>query len=548
MHFYGLGSVPVLLQKLAVEGRQALNDTADVLLAGEECSAEVPCAGALPEAAARHHHDAGGLQALHAVQKVRGLPARSGGLHRRGRQAQAGEAVHGALRALARDALQLVERRAERRRAPRQRGEHRVALRGVQLVRGVARLRRRHGARHRDLPAHVGAQVHAPRLEQLLLHRRVHPHQLHVAAAAAALAHEALGDRVQRDQLQPRGLRAHLARDPLERVEGLGVHVHVGLVHLVREEHQVVRAAEAHDLALVLQRQALPRGVARVDDHHGAHRQALRLARGERRGEVVRVEAPAGGLVEVVRHQLPARELDAGRVERVLRDGHQEGVRLAADEQLEHAVHRGGGAVRHVQVLRVRGEAVARLHARRHQLPARQRALARGVRARADDVRQDGVAAGHHVRRERALRHLVPQLGVVAQRDDLAHKRDRLLAELLRVPDVAVHQLVERQLLARRQTPGELVRLVHDGAAHRVLRLDEVGVDVVHGDQRLRQVGLLLAWALQAGGLRRHGLDDGRHGCGSAAGGVHVGLFSARCRRWRWGVPATPEAEIRRVR
>lgn len=49
------------------------------------------------------------------------------------------------------------------------------------------------------------------------------------------------------------------------------------LVHLVCNEHQVVLLTEPHDLLLVVCIQALPCGVAGVDDHEPPHTQALAL-------------------------------------------------------------------------------------------------------------------------------------------------------------------------------------------------------------------------------------------------------------------------------
>lgn len=57
---------------------------------------------------------------------------------------------------------------------------------------------------------------------------------------------------------------------------------------------------------------------------------------------------------------------DGSRVERVLRDGREYGVVLAAQQQRGHHMHTGGGAVGEPQVVWVAGEAVAALNAGRH--------------------------------------------------------------------------------------------------------------------------------------------------------------------------------------
>ena len=162
------------------------------------------------------------------------------------------------------------------------RGAHRqdgVPLRGVELVRRVARLGWVHNERHADLARQVGAQRDGGQLVQLLLDagREVdalevaappahvataaatlarHAHQHAPAAAApaagrarracgprppAALAEEALGDGVHGHEVHVAAvLGAHLHQHLFEREEALALGPDVGLVHLVRHQHQTV--------------------------------------------------------------------------------------------------------------------------------------------------------------------------------------------------------------------------------------------------------------------------------------------------------------------
>jgi hypothetical protein len=66
----------------------------------------------------------------------------------------------------------------------------------------------------------------------------------------------------------------------------------------------------------------------------------------------------------------------------------------------------------------------------------------------------------------------------------LAVKRDGLLAQALRVADIAVHHLLEGKL--RRvgfQSRLDLTRLGHDGASDRVLHVLDLLIDIVNGDR-----------------------------------------------------------------
>eukprot|EP00951_Prasinocladus_malaysianus_P028974 scaffold265886_cov38-Prasinocladus_malaysianus.AAC.1 len=88
------------------------------------------------------------------------------------------------------------------------------------------------------------------------------------------------------------------------------------------------------------------------------------------------VESPTVLLMQIVRDKSTTGQLDAGRVQRVLGDGHQPAVLLVADKHGKQVVYRRRGAVCHVDVLGVAREAVALLDARCDHPPAHRGALA----------------------------------------------------------------------------------------------------------------------------------------------------------------------------
>ena len=101
---------------------------------------------------------------------------------------------------------------------------------------------------------------------------------------------------------------------------------------------------------------------------------------------------------------------------------------------------------------------------------------------------EEGLGAGDDVAlvAEGAQQHVLvlQQLGVLEDAEDLAEEGEGLLVELLGVADVGADDLVEGQVLAVAlpELGAEDLRLDGQLAAHRVLGLHHVRVDVVYGE------------------------------------------------------------------
>ena len=152
--------------------------------------------------------------------------------------------------------------------------------------------------------------------------------ELHIAAPQSAFAREAFRYRVKGDEFSARadGL-GHLVQ------HGAGGHegrrgVDVLLVDLVRTKHEFVAVAEGDDVAQIALREALPRGVARVDVGHGLDGDALgaRLVHGTLQSSDV--ERPIVFFLQIVRNQSASVKRYARRVEGVLGNGYEHAVRF----------------------------------------------------------------------------------------------------------------------------------------------------------------------------------------------------------------------------
>mmetsp|Transcript_41229 Transcript_41229/g.129159 ORF Transcript_41229/g.129159 Transcript_41229/m.129159 type:complete len:244 (+) Transcript_41229:860-1591(+) len=232
--------------------------------------------------------------------------------------------------------------------------EPRVAL--------VARLRRRDHDAHGDLARHVRGEVDGRDLVDLLDDIRMDVGGLEVAAAEAALAVGALGDCVEGHELHlVRPGLAHggehlLAGDERARA------VHVLLVHLVGEEHEALLVRERAELGELHVREAVAGGVTRVDEHHGAHVDALAARVLDGLAHRVQVQGPARRLVELVRHERAVVQADGGRVQRVLRDGHEHAVLRARDHAFEPHAHALRSTVGQEDAAHIRAHAIAAHH------------------------------------------------------------------------------------------------------------------------------------------------------------------------------------------
>lgn len=324
-----------------------LCDPADPFGAGgEERGAEVQRALLLAEAAAGDDADARGLEQPHAVKLV-GLAALGGGgvLCPLG-QGDGGEEVHGALGLAALDALHLRKGLVEGVCALAEAVGDAVVLLVVQLERGVAGPGRVDHELDQALADDGGAQHDGDELVDGGLDLGVEADQLKVAAAVAALAHHALGDAVQRGQLDvvvlARVLLLHLAQDALEAVELADEDV--GLVHLVGHDDELLLAGKVDHGAHVGLGQGGAGGVARVDDDDAADVDALGLGLFMRGADGLEVGAPGLVLVEVVGDAGGVEDGEGGGVERVLRDGDEDARLGGLGEDVKQGVDAGRGA------------------------------------------------------------------------------------------------------------------------------------------------------------------------------------------------------------
>mmetsp|Transcript_2823 Transcript_2823/g.5028 ORF Transcript_2823/g.5028 Transcript_2823/m.5028 type:complete len:361 (+) Transcript_2823:79-1161(+) len=355
---------------------QPLHHFLHLLHGGQDGGTEVEGAGRLAKARAGHGGDAGGLEQLEAVKDVHGLTRSRGGRHSALRKTDLREGVHGALREVARHALQGVEAVCHDVCALAEGVQDQLLLSLELIVRGHSWLRRVNHQTHRYLTGHVGGEVDGGDLVDLVDAPLVDVDHLDVATTQAALTQGALGHGVEAHHLETTAVRlAHVVSSATRADEGPLILIDVLLVHLVTEQDNLLVVRELHQLAQVVLAQALSRRVSGVDEHHRADvlaRAARRFHRARHRRDVHR---PAIVLIEGVRNQRAAVELDGGGVERVLWDRHHDAVVLITDERREAHSDRHAGSVGQENVVWVgRGHAVALCNVIGHLLPDAQRA------------------------------------------------------------------------------------------------------------------------------------------------------------------------------
>ena len=216
-------------------------------------------------------------------------------------------------------------------------------------------------------------------------------------------------------------------------------------------------------------------GLPGIDDADGADADPLRARRVAGALEILDGELPARALVEVVGDLDAAVERDRCGVERVLRDGDEDPVVRAGDEEPEHGLDGLARAVGQVDRLRVGVDPVALADEGGDRVAHEPVPLALGVGAEPMLGRADRLARDlDHVGREGPGGYAIEQLRVLREGEHLAHPRERPLPEGLRVPDVAVDDLSPLAL--------ELLRAGDDGAADGVLRLPHERGDVFDPD------------------------------------------------------------------
>mmetsp|Transcript_86423 Transcript_86423/g.241790 ORF Transcript_86423/g.241790 Transcript_86423/m.241790 type:complete len:238 (+) Transcript_86423:245-958(+) len=230
---------------MPMESRHSPDHFFDFALGWQKRCAEMVSPILLLEPAARHCGDTGHFQKLQAVEGVRGNRCRCRSVYGTFGQMDLREEIHRTLGWVARNALERVQRCRHLLRPPLERTENRVALRNVGFVALVASSRRVDHQSDGDLPMGVGAEGDRRQLVHLRLDASVDIVQLQVSASYATFPDEALGCRVKGDQLQ--GGRVHIHGNLLEGIELLAHSVHVFLIHLVREQDELLPHAKLND-------------------------------------------------------------------------------------------------------------------------------------------------------------------------------------------------------------------------------------------------------------------------------------------------------------
>lgn len=241
-------------------------------------------------------------------------------------------------------ALHLLERLVQRRRARLQPREDAVSLRLVELEARLPLLGWVDHHLHQALADDRRAQRDADELVDLLDDLRGEADELEIAAAVPALAHDALADGVQADELdvviRPRLRLLHVAQHGLEAVELADEDV--GLVDLVGEDDEVILGGEGDDRLNVVVGEGGAGGVAGVNDGDGAHVGFFFLGLAQGRLDAADVRGPMVLLVEIVGDAFGVEEGEGGGVERVLWDWNEDsGVGAGADD-VEEGVNSGG--------------------------------------------------------------------------------------------------------------------------------------------------------------------------------------------------------------
>lgn len=350
--------LPILVHKLLVK----LDNLANPLRARrKKRSTEMQRALLLAKATSRNDANTRSIQHLQAVKLIRVAALGFGGLNGALGQRNRGEQVHGALGVGALDALHLVKGLVQGLGALAQAVVDVVVLLVVELVRGLAWLGRVDHEVEQALADDGGAEHDGDELVNVGLDFWVEADELKVAAAVAAFADHALGDAVQREELDAVVLAGllllHLAQDALEAVELADKDV--GLVDFVGDENEALFVGKVDDGADVVFGERGAGGVAGVDDGNGAHVEAVGDALFVGLADDVEVGAPALGLVEVVGDSGGIDERQGGCVQRVLRNRDQDASLLGGTNDIEEGVDARRGAGREVDVGGVRGEAIA---------------------------------------------------------------------------------------------------------------------------------------------------------------------------------------------
>mmetsp|Transcript_63430 Transcript_63430/g.182040 ORF Transcript_63430/g.182040 Transcript_63430/m.182040 type:complete len:297 (+) Transcript_63430:569-1459(+) len=294
---------------------------------------------------------------------------------------------------------------------------------------------------------------------------------MHQAAPQPALAGDALGDGVEGEDLNG---RPELLPQLPEGDELLAVGVDVVLVNLVSQDHKPLPLRKLQHALHGFPRQDLARRVAGVDDGDGPGVAALLPKLADGALELRDVDAPSSLLVQVVAHRLAAQKRHRGAVEGVLRNGQHHTVIRPTHCELHHHLHGSRGAVRQKDIVGIRLEAVSLGQPLRHILAKDGMPLRVRVGAHTSIVYAREVVGGPvaHVLgvevglQKRRIRQASQNLPVELQRG---------LADGLRIPDVAGHNLLKRHLVGRRlQLFLQLLGLQQHRPPHGVFAIHDV--------------------------------------------------------------------------
>eukprot|EP00756_Hemistasia_phaeocysticola_P044012 Hpha_TRINITY_DN17590_c0_g1::TRINITY_DN17590_c0_g1_i1::g.92423::m.92423 len=400
-------STSVLRQKVPLELADEVDNLGHIVLWRQNGGSEVESAWTLTETGAGNDDDPSSPKEVHAPHRVRGHLPGTSGFDRARRKVQGGEGVHRPVNGLATDPGNLIQTVDQPRRTACHALKDGITLPAPTIVACVTRLRPLEHQLYHQLPTNIRTEGYTGELEQHVHHFLGKINALHITTPTSALAGNALGGTVERNERETLkfGVRPGdlLEGNELLALPGSRVDlVDVRLVDLVGEHEEVVLLGEEANVEDLLLRQHSSGGVARVDDAQSPHFLTRPHGLVVSTLELGQLEGPPRLLVEVVRSGLHAEHRETRRVQRVLREGDHEGRLLASTtETLQHSLNSRTRSVREENVLSPRGHAtVTLLNVLRDSLPhelvpprVRVRSGAVGV----PDLLHDRPRAGHNV-------------------------------------------------------------------------------------------------------------------------------------------------------
>lgn len=265
-------------------------------------------AGLLLETAPGNSHYTSLVDHVHAVEEVRLLALSVSLINELLGEVDPGETVHGSLDLGARNVLHVVEGFSQKLGLGLESAKQLLVFSIILVYAGIGLRAILRWVDHQfncGLANCVGAKFDGLELEDQRFGLFGEVVGLEVATTEAALSHHAFRHGVEGDQLDRVAVGLAQIVEGLAHGDELGrVLVDVGLVDLVREDHDAVLVAQLDDGGEVLLLHNLASGVSRVDHDDGTGAEAL-LNRLDYLGfEASSVQAPVLLLLEVVREQL----------------------------------------------------------------------------------------------------------------------------------------------------------------------------------------------------------------------------------------------------